>query len=83
MPPETPAPQLAAMVGKWCELALKRRAHFVDLYDSGRWRHYYTGPEFVAELHKLTQMIERWKAIAGDARLCERASAEPPARDAA
>ena len=31
----------------------------------------------------LTQMIERWKAIAGDARLCERAGAEPPARDAA
>lgn len=63
----SPSPSLAAMVGKWCELALRRRAHFVELYDTGRWRHYYTEDEFVAELRKLTGMIDRWKGIAVDA----------------
>jgi uncharacterized repeat protein (TIGR03809 family) len=59
--------EFAEMVGRWCALALRRHAHFVDLHDSGRWQHYYTEHQFVAELRKLTHMVERWRAIAKDA----------------
>ena len=61
------ASTLAAMAGKWCDLALRRRAHFAELYDTGRWRHYYTEDEFVAELRKLSGMIDRWQSLAVDA----------------
>lgn len=66
MPQPSLSPSLAAMAGKWRDLALRRQAHFAELYDTGRWRHYYTEAEFVAELRKLTGMIDRWKGLAVD-----------------
>jgi len=66
--PDTQFPdaQFAEMVGRWCALALRRHAHFTDLYESGRWQRYYTEHQFVAELRKLMQMVERWRALATD-----------------
>ena len=32
---------------KWRDLAERRRDHFAELYDSGRWRHYYSEDEFI------------------------------------
>jgi uncharacterized repeat protein (TIGR03809 family) len=58
---------MAATAAKWRDLAMRRHAHFVDLYDSGRWRRYYTEEEFVAELRTLGQVVERWKGIAAEA----------------
>jgi uncharacterized repeat protein (TIGR03809 family) len=55
---------MAASAAKWRDLALRRHAHFVELYESGRWRHYYTESEFIAELHTLTQVVRRWQGIA-------------------
>jgi hypothetical protein len=34
---------------RWLALAERRMAHFVELRDSGRWRHYYAQP---AEIHE-------------------------------
>ncbi|HWM80504.1 MAG TPA: TIGR03809 family protein [Pseudolabrys sp.] len=67
MSQSSPDAQFAEMVGRWCALALRRHAHFVDLYDTGRWQHYYTESQFTAELRKLTQMVERWRKLATDA----------------
>jgi hypothetical protein len=61
-----PPAELAALTARWRDLALKRRAHFIELYETGRWRHYYTEPEFAAELRKLTQMVGRWSDLARD-----------------
>ena len=37
---------------RWRELAEQRRAHFIELYDTGRWKHYYTEHEFLTEMRK-------------------------------
>ena len=49
---------------KWRVLAEQRRAHHLDLYKSGRWKHYYTDEEFLAEMRKAVAMAERWSQIA-------------------
>jgi hypothetical protein len=43
----------------------RRRGHFIELCDSGRWRHYYTQTQFLEELRKVMRVRERWAAIAG------------------
>ena len=49
---------------KWRALAERRQAHFVDLYKSGRWKHYYTHEEFVGHLRQAVAVAERWAEIA-------------------
>jgi hypothetical protein len=49
---------------KWRDLAERRHAHYLDLYKSGRWQHYYTEEEFRAELRSAIALAERWAAIA-------------------
>jgi hypothetical protein len=49
---------------KWRALAKRRHDHHLDLYKSGRWRHYYSAEEFLAEMGKTVAMAERWAAIA-------------------
>ncbi len=49
---------------KWRDLAERRRAHFIDLYRSGRWRHYYTNEEFLAEMRDAIAIAQRWAKIA-------------------
>ncbi len=56
---------------KWRDLAERRRAHFIELYDSGRWQHYYTYEQFVAGMRQAVSAANRWAEIApkpGDAR---------------
>jgi hypothetical protein len=43
--PSSQALELAAR--KWRALAERRRAHFVELYHSGRWKRYYSEEQFL------------------------------------
>jgi uncharacterized repeat protein (TIGR03809 family) len=49
---------------KWRSLAERRQAHFVELYKTGRWRHYYTDEEFVARMREAVFAAHRWAQIA-------------------
>jgi hypothetical protein len=49
---------------KWRALAEERRDHHLDLYKSGRWKHYYPDEEFLAEMTKAVALAERWSRIA-------------------
>jgi uncharacterized repeat protein (TIGR03809 family) len=49
---------------KWRDIAERRRAHHLDLYKSGRWQHYYTDEEFLAEMRQAVAIAERWAKIA-------------------
>jgi uncharacterized repeat protein (TIGR03809 family) len=53
------------IVGKWHELAERRRAHFVELYESGRWKRYYGENEFVAQMRDVVQLAETWARLSG------------------
>jgi hypothetical protein len=50
---------------KWLALAERRQAHFVDLVDSGRWRHYFTADGLNAEMRKAALLRDQWARIAG------------------
>ena len=49
---------------KWRSLAERRRDHYVELYQSGRWKHYHSEAEFLTEMRKAAALAERWIQIA-------------------
>jgi uncharacterized repeat protein (TIGR03809 family) len=49
---------------KWRALAERRRAYFVELYHSGRWKRYYSEEQFLVRLREAIRVSERWAEIA-------------------
>jgi hypothetical protein len=50
---------------RWLALVERRQEHFIELCDSGRWRHYYTHAEFLHEMRKVLQVRDQWAMIVG------------------
>jgi uncharacterized repeat protein (TIGR03809 family) len=59
-----PAHALDEVAQKWRALAERRFAHFVELYESGRWRRYYSEERFLYRMREATRLSERWAQIA-------------------
>ena len=58
------APHMSAEItDKWHDLAEKRRAHFIELLESGRWNLYYTEAEFTALMREAVQLADDWKRL--------------------
>jgi hypothetical protein len=57
----------AELMGKLHQLAERRRAHFTDLHQTGRWKHYYSETEFAAVMDDVAQSADHWKQIAAPA----------------
>ena len=55
---------LDAVAQKWRALAERRRAHFLELYDSGRWKHYYGEEQFLYRMREAIRLTQRWAEIA-------------------
>jgi uncharacterized repeat protein (TIGR03809 family) len=51
-------------VARWRDLADRRRSHFIELYESGRWKLYYTETEFILRMREVCQAAERWEQLA-------------------
>jgi uncharacterized repeat protein (TIGR03809 family) len=49
---------------RWRDLAERRRSYFIELYESGRWKHYYTEADFVMRLREVFQAADRWEKLA-------------------
>ncbi len=49
---------------RWCDLAVRRRAHFLELYDSGRWKLYYDEEQFLARMREAVASVEIWAQLA-------------------
>jgi uncharacterized repeat protein (TIGR03809 family) len=62
--PSCGAPPYGAVAQKWRDLAERRRAHFVELYRSGRWRHYYTEEQFLVRMREVIYAAEAWAQLA-------------------
>jgi hypothetical protein len=76
--------RLAGIAVKWRDLAERRRRHFIELNESGRWKHYYTDQEFLDELRNAVATAERWSTIASQSeRLASAAEMELPRPKAA
>jgi uncharacterized repeat protein (TIGR03809 family) len=81
-----PAHALDEVAQKWRALAERRLAHFVDLYESGRWRHYYSEEQFLHRMREAVRLSERWAQIALGAAgevMAGQAQPLPPDRTAA
>jgi hypothetical protein len=50
---------------KLLALAERRQAHFVELVDSGRWRHYFSRDDLDREMRKAAALRDQWARIAG------------------
>ena len=70
---------------KWRALAERRRAHFLELYHSGRWKHYYGEEQFLNRMREAIKVSERWAEIAPppEEAPAEQPVAAPPRRTAA
>jgi hypothetical protein len=75
-----PTIRLERVALKWRALAERRRDHFIDLYQSGRWRHYYSDQEFLEAMHDALALAERWALIAPRPSELDPVGPPPPAR---
>ena len=65
--PETMKPatlRLERVALRWRDLAERRRDHFLDLYQTGRWRRYCTYEKFMQDMRQAIVIADRWAAIA-------------------
>jgi hypothetical protein len=62
---------------KWLALAERRYAHFIELSDNGRWRHYFTRVAFDLELRRAELLRDHWARIAGAPLEFDEAAEEP------
>jgi hypothetical protein len=51
---------------RWLALIERRQENFIDLCNTGRWRHYYTKTEFLAEMRKVLRLRDQWAELAGE-----------------
>jgi hypothetical protein len=51
---------------KWLAIIERRQENFIDLCNTGRWRHYYTKAEFLAEMRKVLRLRDQWAELAGE-----------------
>ena len=49
---------------KWRALAERRRAHLIELYQTGRWKRYYSEERFLECIREAVRATERWAEIA-------------------
>jgi len=63
MPGQIPRRMSAEITQKWRDLAERRRAHFVELYDTGRWKHYYTEEQMLARMRDAIRLAETWEEL--------------------
>lgn len=54
----------AEITDKWHDLAKKRRAHFIELFETGRWKLYYSETEFTALMREAIQLADDWQRLA-------------------
>lgn len=50
---------------RWRSLAERRRSYFVELYQSGRWKQYYTEDAFLAQMREVVRGAEEWDKLVG------------------
>ena len=60
MPRAIPSAVSVEVIRKWRSLAQRRKEHLVELYESGRWRLYYTDAELIDRLREAIRGVDRW-----------------------
>jgi len=54
------------LAARWCALAERRLAHLTELFESGRWRRYYTDQSLLDDFRNAKAAVQTWQALALD-----------------
>lgn len=65
MSEQIPRSMPVELTRKGRELAERRRAHFIELFDTGRWKHYYTEEQLLVRMREAIRMVETWERLGG------------------
>jgi hypothetical protein len=50
---------------RWLALVERRQQNFIELWNTGRWQHYYMHAQFLDEMRKMLDLRNRWASLAG------------------
>jgi hypothetical protein len=53
-----------AVARGWLALVERRKAHLIELFETGRWTHYFTEAELLAELRAVNLAHDRFASVA-------------------
>ena len=51
------------LLARWCTLAEQRLLHLTELFESGRWRRYYSELAFLQNIREAKAAVETWRAL--------------------
>jgi hypothetical protein len=51
------------LVARWCNLAEQRLEYLTELYDSGRWRRFYSEQAFLENIREAKGAVEVWRDL--------------------
>src|SRR5579872_2814551 len=51
------------LLARWCTLAEQRLQHLTELFESGRWRRYYSEVAFLQNIQEARTAVETWRAL--------------------
>lgn len=63
MPGQNPSDAFEVAARGLRALALRRHAYYLELLQSGRWRHYFTEQELAERLRDVVTQTRRWNAL--------------------
>jgi uncharacterized repeat protein (TIGR03809 family) len=58
------ARRIAGTAQKWRDLVNQRRAHFLELHKTGRWKRYYAEGQFLLLMREALALAKAWSVIA-------------------
>jgi uncharacterized repeat protein (TIGR03809 family) len=51
------------LAARWCNLAEKRVEYLTDLFETGRWRRFYSERAFLENIGEAKAAVETWRAL--------------------
>ncbi|MGJ5065082.1 TIGR03809 family protein [Bradyrhizobium sp. HKCCYLS3013] len=67
------------LAARWCALAERRLDHLTELFDSGRWRRYYTEQSLLDDIRQAKAAVQTWKGLSEPEAVSIVPSQTPPA----
>ena len=64
MPAVQGSHRLDKVTRQWHDLADRRLDYFIELYQSGRWKHYYTRERFALRMLDVIRAVKVWGELA-------------------
>jgi uncharacterized repeat protein (TIGR03809 family) len=59
----TDEPPRREVIARWCTLAEQRLNYLTDMFESGRWRRYYTEAAFLENIKEAKFAVETWRGL--------------------